>query len=127
MKSLFLIFLSQTLMFSKTKTNLTVSFLLLLSSKEMLSMVMSRPQISWLCVIITPGGEHIVPLPLARASIYLDLHSANRGSTIRRISSVHLIISALAWISLYCIHLLVWHGGEGHGVGQGAGHGRQAR
>ena len=40
-------------------------------------MVSCLRQIRWLCVIITPGGEHVVPLPLAWASISLDFDSAN--------------------------------------------------
>ena len=40
-------------------------------------MVGSNPKISGLSVVITPGGEHVVALSLARPSIGLDFDSSN--------------------------------------------------
>ena len=34
-------------------------------------------QISRLCVVVSPGGEHIIALPLAGSPVHLDLDSAH--------------------------------------------------
>ena len=32
-------------------------------------------QVSRLCVVVSPGGEHVIALTLAGAPVHLDLHS----------------------------------------------------
>ena len=63
----------------KLKQLLTIWLLVFLFAEMKMSylVLVVDGQVSWLGVVVSPGGKHVIALPLAGAPVHLDLDSAH--------------------------------------------------